>query len=309
MTAPSIMDMYALLGVNQDSSMTDVKRAYRQLALLYHPDKGGNVNDMRIIKNACDWICNDIDIINMENEKGTYEERNAEFQEFIKSQEKSSIPSFSQIEFESLVQEHITIDDIDKTYERYPDNRFLRDIAIRRMLYVYMNRDEATMDTSIDTIMDDIDAIEKQGTSHASIPGGYGELLDCSMENTNASTTTVSTTEKEEVKCPFGKMSLTLYKNQEPTYLNMTGFTPCEIPASLELEDYSLNKLCDYRVAYTETTDMYSELNTHCSQKGMYDQKLEDIMHVRSDMDEVAQSVNATDGLVGNYLQFKNLHI
>ena len=54
---------------------------------------------------------------------------------------------------------------------------------------------------------------------------------------------------------------------------------------------------------------MYNELDVHCYQKGMYDQRLEDIMNVRSDMDEIVQSANKMDELVGSYLQFKNLHI
>jgi DnaJ-class molecular chaperone len=32
-------DFYNILGVNRDSSSKDIKKAYRKLAMMYHPDK------------------------------------------------------------------------------------------------------------------------------------------------------------------------------------------------------------------------------------------------------------------------------
>ena len=36
-----VLDPYALLGCTPDSSPEDVRRAYRSLARIVHPDKGG----------------------------------------------------------------------------------------------------------------------------------------------------------------------------------------------------------------------------------------------------------------------------
>ena len=42
----SLKDYYRILGVNKDTSAQDIKKAFRQLALRYHPDRNpGNVKE------------------------------------------------------------------------------------------------------------------------------------------------------------------------------------------------------------------------------------------------------------------------
>lgn len=43
---------YAVLGVPKDSSRSVVRKAYLRLSKQYHPNKGGNANTFRKIKNA-----------------------------------------------------------------------------------------------------------------------------------------------------------------------------------------------------------------------------------------------------------------
>ena len=38
-------DLYAVLGLERGASPADIKRAYRSLSLIYHPDKQRNVDD------------------------------------------------------------------------------------------------------------------------------------------------------------------------------------------------------------------------------------------------------------------------
>ncbi len=42
--------LYQCLGVSKDADESEIKRAYKKLALKHHPDKGGDVEEVR---NSC----------------------------------------------------------------------------------------------------------------------------------------------------------------------------------------------------------------------------------------------------------------
>ena len=55
--AARAMDPYAVLGLPKDATIDQVKTRYRQLSLIYHPDKeGGYVEAMKLINNAYEEI-------------------------------------------------------------------------------------------------------------------------------------------------------------------------------------------------------------------------------------------------------------
>ena len=43
-------DYYKLLGVDKNASVDEIKKAYRKLAVKYHPDKGGTKDDEKKLK-------------------------------------------------------------------------------------------------------------------------------------------------------------------------------------------------------------------------------------------------------------------
>lgn len=47
---------YSVLGLKPDASLDDVKRNYRNLAAIMHPDKGGYTEAMRLINQAYERI-------------------------------------------------------------------------------------------------------------------------------------------------------------------------------------------------------------------------------------------------------------
>ena len=45
-------DFYQILGVNQNATQDEIKKAYRKLAVEHHPDKGGDENKFKKISEA-----------------------------------------------------------------------------------------------------------------------------------------------------------------------------------------------------------------------------------------------------------------
>ena len=50
------MDYYQTLGVPENSSFDDIKKAYRKLAAKHHPDKGGDTSQFQNISRAYDVL-------------------------------------------------------------------------------------------------------------------------------------------------------------------------------------------------------------------------------------------------------------
>jgi len=49
-------DFYQILGVSENASQDEIKKAYRKLAVEHHPDKGGDENKFKKISEAYDTI-------------------------------------------------------------------------------------------------------------------------------------------------------------------------------------------------------------------------------------------------------------
>ena len=156
-----LINPYSLLGVNDKSSLRDLKKNYYNMALICHPDRGGDKNDMNIICLAYNYIKEQLENV----KEVTYEQLEDEFEMFCKEQESLSVPKFGNIyeetndwivdfnkEFETknnIKNENIdcyetnpfsngygSIMDTDKVSESYKDNipekpkhRFVKDIV------------------------------------------------------------------------------------------------------------------------------------------------------------------------------------
>lgn len=92
-----MINPYEFLGVTIDTPRDDIKRKYYELALLVHPDKGGNKEDMMYLHQAYRFIMREIN--NIKNV--TVEDLQSEFDEFCNTQ-KESIPLFQDIYAEAF---------------------------------------------------------------------------------------------------------------------------------------------------------------------------------------------------------------
>lgn len=54
--AMPLADAYAILGLPQTASLEEVKRNYKHLAVIFHPDKGGYTEAMVLLNNAYERI-------------------------------------------------------------------------------------------------------------------------------------------------------------------------------------------------------------------------------------------------------------
>ena len=110
----NLLNPYELLGVSTQSSLNTLKKKYYSLALICHPDKGGDENDMIMIKNAYDYIKPQLE----NNTDTTYEQLEDEFQKFCDNQKKKLCP-FSEVYEES----HDWIKEFNKTFDEKKKNK------------------------------------------------------------------------------------------------------------------------------------------------------------------------------------------
>ena len=83
------LNPYEFLGLTPSSSLDELRKAYHDMSLLMHPDKGGSAQEMHILITAYKWIKEQLEHKSDKN----YETIQLEFDEFIQKQnnEKRSI--------------------------------------------------------------------------------------------------------------------------------------------------------------------------------------------------------------------------
>jgi len=123
---------YDLLGVTINSSLKEIKKAYYNLALLCHPDKGGSNNDMIMIHNAYLYVKKQIEfslnkekLENIEDDFKNYFKKNYRkppnfYEIWLESDEAKFLKEFNN-KFDSLKKENINEDNIlfNKGYGKY----------------------------------------------------------------------------------------------------------------------------------------------------------------------------------------------
>ena len=88
-----LLNPYDFLGITIDSSIKDLKKKYFELALICHPDKGGNKDDMDILNKAYKYIYEQLNLIDNNN---SFENLEENFNKFCQEQENLTCP-FSKI--------------------------------------------------------------------------------------------------------------------------------------------------------------------------------------------------------------------
>jgi curved DNA-binding protein CbpA len=113
----NLINPFELLGFdskNPNISMKELKSTYYQLALICHPDKGGNSDDMLILQNSYLYIKKQIEL--KDEKDATFDAIEKEFKDFMKEQTMVP-PPFSQVYEEA----HIWLSDFNKKFENERD--------------------------------------------------------------------------------------------------------------------------------------------------------------------------------------------
>ena len=260
----NLINPYKLFGISYNiSSNTDIdarkktiyklKRAYYNLALLTHPDKGGSGDDMCIITKAYNYINRDLNNI----KDVTYEQLEEEFEEFCKEQTNKVQP------FSSIYEEtNEWIDDFNREFEKQK---------------IKINTDSQNNHQSGTNMADDVSQLHNDNNNNNyndnhndnynpyevnPFNSGYGDLMDSNNYdiNSNAYINHIhlsnialirdrDTTNNQGPKNPF-KKQIIIY--EEPQYLpDTTIHYPLE---RKEINDYSKLsgniKMCDYKLAF-----------------------------------------------------------
>lgn len=240
-TAVSSVNPYELLGVKEDSPLSEVRRAYFRIALVCHPDKGGSADDMRVVQSAYDWIVHHINTVKAHGTE-TYEEKEDNFKEFLESQQKEKVLTWDEVCKDVL---DLTDVKFDEMYDRLKVTH--DDFAKRVVTQLFYSRMRWATETSADPNAENVMLWCIQEVSHksqsggwfnASHTGGYGEYFQNTPTDIDV-----------PIERPFGKQELIVY--EEPIAIPPSLGTSVAPPED-KLEDYTTDTLCDYRVAYMD---------------------------------------------------------
>lgn len=182
MNRQNLINPFGLLGVTSNSTFSELKRNYYNMALMCHPDKGGSNDDMHIVQMAYNYCKEQLQ--SQESRQTTYEQLEMEFADFCQEQEEKPPPSFSSIYEET--NEWIT--DFNKTFEN-------------------MNMDNNSASYSSQIMGDPFSS-------------GYGDLMDTNNDN-NQSLELLQPLEYEPVETnkPQQEFSKEIVEYKEPQYL------------------------------------------------------------------------------------------
>jgi len=137
-----MINPYHLLGVTTDSSEKEIRQSYYSLALLCHPDRGGNTEEMKTLHRCYSYIIAQIKN-RTENPTQAYLDQEKEFEDFCQRQKEAPPP------FEQIYQEN---------------NVFIQEFN-RRWNESHQDDTQTQKDDSSETLFD---------------TGGYGEYMEAS---------------------------------------------------------------------------------------------------------------------------------
>lgn len=229
---------YELFGLSHKATLADVRRAYYEMALMAHPDKGGSAADMHLVNAAYAWIKKGLDGV-----IGDIAAADVPYADLLKeytdtNSNGSEMPSLVDIEGESV--------GLPRGDFPSPDD-FLYRLTIHSWMHEPDDVRNATTvkEYAATKIAEFSSPVANPAMYRAAIPHGYVESI-CD--------TTVGEG-KDEVR-PFSRsQDIVVYEDPPFMDLHALGKVAPTAAGSLVpdmLEDYSIKGAADYELAFSE---------------------------------------------------------
>jgi curved DNA-binding protein CbpA len=277
----SLINPYDLLGFdskNPNIEMKELKSQYFTLSLICHPDKGGSVEDMIILKNAYQYIKEQIE--GKDAKSKDVKEVEEEFKNFMKNQ--SNIPPpFSQVYEEA----HLWLQDFNQKFVESKTNKNLK------------NNDENPVKDDADE-----DGIEYADMSYNILEDGYGEMMDVNIyyENDLEKLKEQRNIEIVDKIVPKFKEEIVVYT--EPVSFNYSSASVFNINKT-KVDDFSIGEISDYKKAFTSAkfdkidsekvgdnnTDVLNNFEKLMADRNMLDSNLFDLSKAKVDRETEIQ--------------------
>jgi hypothetical protein len=275
----SLINPFELLGFdskNPNISMKDLKNTYYQLALICHPDKGGNSDDMLILQNAYLYIKKQIEL---KDEKATsFDIIEQEFKNFMEEQKKTP-PPFSQVYEEA----HLWLSDFNKKFENQNFNFDLQEYQ-NYLINKFQNENFKFDPNGYPNYLKEKFKIDNQHFQPL-ITDGYGDMMDQSLVK-NIVESNIDRDE-ELVNKPTYEFTSDIIEYTDPRSFNFNQSNGYDISGKKK-SDYTQTMgaltLSDYKQALTshKITSLESE---SVSNKGNVENELEKLLQQREEMD------------------------
>jgi DnaJ domain len=216
-----LIQPYELFGLTSAASMDEVRKAYYNMALFCHPDRGGSAEEMAVVTAAYKWIIQGL------REVKPVPDIAIEYDQLLAEYKPEHIPTFLELQGENFGLSRSAFPDID-------------DFMYRMILLKWQNeKPEIWTQTTIDAYARRYIAEftqQKDTTTYpASIPHGYKSIM---------------TTQEEEPLHEYTKASaMTVYV--EPGG-NRAQAQPADIIPVDKMDDYSTRTCSDYERAFSK---------------------------------------------------------
>jgi len=231
----SALNPYELLGVTIHSSLAELRKAYCRLALIMHPDKGGDPKDMDILKNSYEYVKEQLELNKVNDLQIT------DFEEpMLNVEVKAS-------ELQTVTSDELIAELVDFTFETFQkenaSDKFYYNIILRELYKEYLANNEIIPSEERKKVIIKQFLIDKADSLFpSSIEHGYGSDINSTVETVQH----------------FGKQDIVEYKEPKSFFETKVNQQMSTTSLPTKLDDYTTQSkglcLTDYHQAFKDIT-------------------------------------------------------